>query len=266
MSRDVVPIDLVTPSETDLAPELDQPTGQGNRNTNRAPGCATHGLDETSLSRRRISMERYWINPRANERAARRLHALASCRHQPSFLDFDARARRAQAGRIEIRPNLVGAVATGGLGGRPAGLARGERLIRLHFRYEHGQGNRGHSEEREDRERSERSGHWGLLTVAGRRSRYARGSIDNAAEDARFQGCRRLFGYSWQASAAICAQKEAAPARGDTLRPPCSGRLWGMGSASGRAWTTLSADICSGWSARIRLNQVNKVRALLTAS
>ena len=125
---------------------------------------------------------------------------LAACRHQTCFLNRDAGASRARAGRIEIRPDLVGAVSTDGIGGRPARFGEGNRFVCLHVRSNHRQGKHGHSEKRENRERSEGFDHLGLLTVAERQSRCARGSIDNTGEDVGFRGCQPLFGCLSQAS------------------------------------------------------------------
>jgi hypothetical protein len=222
-----------------------------------SPCCETRPMMPDQLARHAID---------GGARQAAGIWTLAACCHQTCFLNRDPRASRAQAGLIEIRPDLVGAISADRIGGRQARFGGGNRFVRLHLRSNHRQGNHGHAEERENREGSERFDHLGLLTVAERQSRCARGSIDNTGEDARFRGCQPLFGCLSQPSAAIVTQEQATSARGDTLRPLYIGCLGGMGSASGREWTSLSDALGSGPTAAIRLNQVNKVRALLTAS
>jgi hypothetical protein len=124
-------------------------------------------------SRSRETIQRLWINSRVMRSIERGAglqvvsSTLARCRHQARILNPDAWGSRAQAGRIEIRPDLVGAVSTDGRDGKLAGVARGKRFVRLHVRSKHRKGNHGHSEERENRERSEIFDHLGLLTVAG---------------------------------------------------------------------------------------------------
>jgi hypothetical protein len=111
----------------------------------------------------------------------------------------------------------------------PVGFAEGKRFLRFHFRSKHGQGNHGRTEEREDRERSERSDHLGFLTVAGRRSRCARGSIDNSVEQAEFRRYQLFFGC-WRSHAIArpnITQKRHGLSAGGQAEAAIHRMLWG---------------------------------------
>src|ERR1700730_6619804 len=112
---------------------------------------------------------------------------LATRGHQAGLAHQQPRLSVPQARAIELGPDLLRAMAGPRPDLEPIRLGQGSRLTRLDPGSEAGQRNHRGSQKRKYRQGSERFDHFGLLTLAGRRSRRARGSADNNSNDRMFR-------------------------------------------------------------------------------
>jgi hypothetical protein len=113
----------------------------------------------------------------------------------------------AQAGRFNIRPDLAGAISGNGMDLKSVSLGKystgkSNDFVGFHVGSKTRQSKCRHAHEREYREGRKGSDHVGLLTVAGRQSRCAWGSVGNEAAATEFRKKRAYIALSAEIEAA----------------------------------------------------------------
>jgi hypothetical protein len=141
----------------------------------------------------------------SNVSAAFRRPGVSAARgHQTSFANHDVTV--AQTGCIEVGPDLLRTILGNGANIKPVCLGEGDGLACLHRRSKAGQSHDRRAQNGEYRQGRKRFEHLGLLTVACRRSRRARGSVHNSRGKQRFHSHDLYLGK--------CSDQE----------PPCNSR------------------------------------------